>query len=87
MEAVRGAGMELCRLCGAQEGKLLHLHDTFSTLGTTSTILQLLQSISVFLKVQVRRQVTPGRGTGRVVSSCRSQCYVSHLGDERRPHV
>ncbi|XP_050722864.1 zinc finger protein 358-like isoform X1 [Eriocheir sinensis] len=47
-----GSRAELCRLCGGQEGKLLHLHDTFSTLGTSSTILQLLHSISVFLKVQ-----------------------------------
>lgn len=59
MEAVAGARVELCRLCGGQEGKLLHLHDTFSILGTSSTILQLLRSISVFLKVQVRRKVKP----------------------------
>lgn len=59
MEAAQKAEVELCRLCGAQEGKLLHLYDTFSILGTTSTILQLLQSISVFLKVQVRGQAAP----------------------------
>lgn len=52
MEPVQEGAVESCRLCGAQEGKLLHLDDTFSILGTSSTILHLLHSISVFLKVQ-----------------------------------
>ncbi|MPC07736.1 Zinc finger protein 358 [Portunus trituberculatus] len=52
MEPVQGGAVESCRLCGAQEGKLLHLDDTFSILGSSSTILHLLHSISVFLKVQ-----------------------------------
>ncbi|XP_069958936.1 zinc finger protein with KRAB and SCAN domains 7-like isoform X2 [Cherax quadricarinatus] len=43
---------DLCRLCGAQDSRLLHLADTFSILGATSNILHLLESISVFLKVQ-----------------------------------
>ncbi|XP_069159047.1 zinc finger protein 480 isoform X2 [Procambarus clarkii] len=43
---------DLCRLCGAQDGRLLHLADTFSILGATSNILHLLESISVLLKVQ-----------------------------------
>ena len=57
MEPVQEGAVESCRLCGAQEGKLLHLDDTFSILGTSSTIFHLLHSISVFLKVQVRPYV------------------------------
>ncbi|KAK4319235.1 hypothetical protein Pmani_009800 [Petrolisthes manimaculis] len=47
-----GGSGELCRLCGAQEDRMLHLDDTFSVLDAASSIIRLLGSIAVYLKVQ-----------------------------------
>ncbi|KAK3880881.1 hypothetical protein Pcinc_014657 [Petrolisthes cinctipes] len=52
-KTVYGVGLgELCRLCGTQEDRMLHLDDTFSILGAASSIIRLLGSIAVYLKVQ-----------------------------------
>lgn len=44
----------LCRLCGTNDcGRMLHLGDTYSMVGTSDIIFNLLDSISVILKLEV----------------------------------
>lgn len=44
----------LCRLCGTNDcGRMLHLGDTYSMVGASDIIFNLLDSISVILKLQV----------------------------------